>query len=69
MHDFHDSYARDGYIFPLDVISPDEAAILRADYEAAESMLAGDDQKMWLLRLNSLFHTYSILRILLNCSC
>ena len=51
MHDFHDSYARDGYIFPLDVISPDEAAILRADYEAAESMLAGDDQKMRLLRL------------------
>lgn len=51
MHDFRNSYARDGYVFPLDVMSQDEAAMLRADYEAAELMLAGDDDKMRLLRL------------------
>ena len=35
MHDFRNSYARDGYVFPLDVMSQYEAAMLRADYEAA----------------------------------
>ena len=51
MLDFRNSYARDGYVFPLEVMSQDEAAMLRADYEAAELMLAGDDDKMRLLRL------------------
>lgn len=43
-------YARDGYVFPLDILSPAEAAELRADLEAAEDEVRADKQKLRLLR-------------------
>ena len=43
-------YARDGYVFPLDILSPEEAAELRADLEAAEEEVRADRQHLRLLR-------------------
>ncbi|MDA0664562.1 MAG: phytanoyl-CoA dioxygenase family protein [Proteobacteria bacterium] len=43
-------YARDGYVFPLDILSPAEAAELRADLEAAEDAVRADKQHLRLLR-------------------
>ena len=45
-----DTYARDGFVFPIDVVSEDEAKAVRADLEAAEAELAGDPEKLALLR-------------------
>ncbi len=43
-------YARDGFVFPLDILTPAEAGALRADLEAGEAALANDPQKLALLR-------------------
>ena len=45
-----DQFSRDGFLSPIDVISPAEAAEARADLEAAESELAEDREKLALLR-------------------
>jgi ectoine hydroxylase-related dioxygenase (phytanoyl-CoA dioxygenase family) len=44
------TYERDGFVLPIDVISQAEAAELRADLEAAEAELAGQPDKLTLLR-------------------
>ena len=41
-----DQFARDGFMSPVDVISPAEAAEARADLEAAESEMA-EDRRSW----------------------
>lgn len=51
MRTFRDAYESDGYVFPIDVIVPEEVAALRADYELAEAELADDLPKKELLRL------------------
>ena len=43
-------YARDGFFFPIDVVSEAEARAIRADLEAAEAELADDQEKLALLR-------------------
>lgn len=43
-------YARDGYVFPLDILSAAEAAELRADLEQAEDEVRADKQHLRLLR-------------------
>ena len=43
-------YARDGFVFPLDVLDPRAVAALRADLEAAEAELADDPERLTLLR-------------------
>ena len=43
-------YDHSGFIFPIDVVSADEAATLRADLEAAEAALADDPERLALLR-------------------
>lgn len=43
-------YDRDGFVFPIDVISEAEAKAVRADLEAAESELADDPTRLALLR-------------------
>jgi hypothetical protein len=43
-------YARDGFVFPVDILTPAEAQALRADLEAGEAALADDLQKRSLLR-------------------
>ncbi len=43
-------YQRDGFVFPLDIMSPDEAAELRADLEEAEARYANDPKKLALVR-------------------
>lgn len=43
-------YGRDGFVFPIDVISEAEARAIRADLEAAEAELAGQPEKLALLR-------------------
>lgn len=47
---FKTRYADDGFVFPLDIISAQEAAELRADFEAAEAELADDPERLALLR-------------------
>ena len=44
------AYAKDGYFFPYDVISENEATELLADLEAAEAEVAGDRARLSLLR-------------------
>ncbi len=44
------TYARDGFVFPLDVVSADEAQSIRADLESAEAELADDPARLALLR-------------------
>ena len=50
----HDSmaeaYDRDGFVFPIDVVSSAEAQELRADLEAAEAELADDAERLAILR-------------------
>ncbi|HUS96056.1 MAG TPA: phytanoyl-CoA dioxygenase family protein [Hyphomicrobiaceae bacterium] len=43
-------YERDGFVFPIDAVSSSEARSLRGDLETAESELAGDPEKLALLR-------------------
>ena len=43
-------YARDGFVFPLDIVSEDEAAALRADLESAEDAVRADRQKLGMVR-------------------
>ena len=43
------AYARDGFVFPLDIMDAAAARSLRADYEAAEAALAGDAERLALL--------------------
>lgn len=43
-------YDRDGFVLPIDVLSAQEAAALRADLEAAEAELADDPERLGLLR-------------------
>ena len=38
-------YERDGFVFPIDVISADEAEAIRSDLEAAEAELADQPGK------------------------
>lgn len=45
-----DDYRRDGYYFPLQVMSAAEAQALRADLESAEAECATDPQRLALLR-------------------
>ena len=44
------AYARDGFVFPLDILSADEAAGLRADLEAAEDAVRADKRKLGMVR-------------------
>jgi ectoine hydroxylase-related dioxygenase (phytanoyl-CoA dioxygenase family) len=43
-------YDQDGFVFPLDVLSPEEAQTIRNDLEAAEAELADDSERLGLLR-------------------
>lgn len=43
-------YRRDGFVFPLDVVCETEAQAIRADLQAAEAELAGEPDKLALLR-------------------
>ncbi len=43
-------YEKDGFVFPLDIMSRAEAESLRADLEAAEAELADDAERLALLR-------------------
>ncbi len=43
-------YARDGFVFPVDILTPGEARALRDDLEAGEAALANDTTKRSLLR-------------------
>ena len=45
-----ETYARDGFVFPFDVVSETEARAIRADLETAEAELAEDTEKLALLR-------------------
>ena len=45
-----DEYARNGFVCPIDIVSPEEAAELRADLEAAEAEVADDPKKLALVR-------------------
>lgn len=45
-----DTYARDGFVFPIDAVSEAEARAIRADLEAAETELADDAEKLGILR-------------------
>ena len=44
------TYDRDGFVFPVDVVSSEEAKAIRADLEAAEAELANDPTRLALLR-------------------
>ncbi len=46
----HETYERNGFVFPIDVMSTAEASQLRADLEHAEGELAGNSEKLMLLR-------------------
>ena len=43
-------YVRDGFVFPLDILSEADAGELRADLERGEAELADDRQRLGLLR-------------------
>ena len=43
-------YARDGFVFPLDIVTEAEAGALRADLERGEAELADDPKRLGLLR-------------------
>lgn len=45
-----DVYDRDGFVFPIDVMSAAEAEAIRADLEAAEAELADDPKRLAVLR-------------------
>lgn len=44
------AYSENGFVFPIDVVSADEARALRNDLEAGEAELAGDAERLALLR-------------------
>jgi len=44
------TYTDNGYVFPLEILSANEVAILRNDYEKAETECAGDEAKLKLLK-------------------
>jgi len=44
------AYAKDGFVFPYDVISESEAAALLADLELAEAEVGGDRARLSMLR-------------------
>ena len=46
----HETYAHDGFVFPIDAISESEARSIRDDLEVAEAELADDPEKLMLLR-------------------
>ena len=48
-----ETYRRDGFVFPIDVLDDAEARSIRADLEAAEAELADDPERSALLRSNS----------------
>ena len=52
-HGLAETYRRDGFVFPIDVLSEAEARSLRVDLEAAEAELAADPERSALLRSNS----------------
>ena len=43
-------YRRDGFVFPIDVVTIEESNRLRADLEGAEAELADDPERLGLLR-------------------
>jgi hypothetical protein len=43
-------YARDGFVYPVDILTPAEAKVIRDDLEAGEAALADDPEKRALLR-------------------
>lgn len=43
-------YDRDGFVFPIDVVSAAEAEAVRADLEAAEKELKDDPKRLAVLR-------------------
>lgn len=45
-----DDYARDGFVFPVDITGEAEIRPVRDDLEAAEAELAGDPERLALLR-------------------
>jgi ectoine hydroxylase-related dioxygenase (phytanoyl-CoA dioxygenase family) len=45
-----DQYTTDGFVSPLDILTPAEAAEIRADLEAAEAEFADQPQKLAMLR-------------------
>ena len=45
-----ETYDRDGFVFPIDVVSASQAAELRNDLETAETELADDPERLALLR-------------------
>lgn len=44
------SYSRDGFVFPINVISAKESQSIRADLERAEKECTGDSEKLALVR-------------------
>jgi len=49
MKDLQSTYEANGFVVPLDILTPTEALALRADFEAAEAELADDPAKLKLL--------------------
>jgi len=45
-----DAYARDGFVFPIDIVSEAEAAEIRSDLEAAEARYADDPKRLGAIR-------------------
>ena len=45
-----ETFVRDGFVFPIDVMSEAEAREIRADLERAEAEVADDQQKLMLVR-------------------
>lgn len=48
--DLADRYQRDGFLCPIDVMSPEDASAICRDLEAAEAALADDAERLALLR-------------------
>ena len=45
-----DIYSRDGFVFPINAVSENEAKKIRADLEKAEDETANDPEKLALIR-------------------
>ena len=50
LHELETRYERDGFVFPLDILTSELAAQIRADLESAEAELAQDAERFSLLR-------------------
>ena len=50
MNEIAEAYDHDGFVFPIDAISANEARAIRADLEAAEAELADDPARLSMLR-------------------